>query len=144
MKLYWFVVSQGRILGLLFLIGWGLGIFYDLVRVARRLLGVGKWVADITDVLYWMGVTVVLWYAQNQAAEGVVRFCQLLTVAFGMILYYSILSSKVLWVVYTPLHFFGKQFRRLYRYTIGRVIDKCAQAEKRMAYEEAEKKKEKE
>lgn len=144
MKIYEFVVNQGQILGILFLIGWGLGLFYDLVRVMRRLFRFRKWAADITDVLYWMGVTAILWYAQNQAAEGVVRLCQLLAVAFGMILYYSILSSKMLWVIYTPLHFLGKQWGRFYRYTIGKAVDKWSQTEKRMAYEKAEKKKEKE
>lgn len=143
MEWYWFVESQGHILLVLFLVGAGLGVFYDLIRVGRRLLGASRLVMNVTDVFYWLVVTAVLWDAQNQAAQGVFRLCQLLAVALGMISYYSMLSAKVLWLVYTPLHFLAKELVRVYRYTIGRVVSKSREEEKRMAYEKTAKKKEK-
>lgn len=127
----------------LFFVGAGLGVFYDLIRAYRRLFRVSRLMVNVTDIFYWLVTTAVLWYAQNQVAQGVLRFCQLLAVALGMVLYYSVLSQKVLWLLYVPLHFFSKELVKFYRYTMGKVIDKCREAEKRMAYEKTAKKKEK-
>lgn len=122
MKLYAFVVGQGYILAVMFCLGIGLGILYDLIRVVRRLLCVGRITVNISDAIYWIVATSVIWYVQNETAEGVIRFCQLFAVALGMILYYIILSPYVIWIFYTPLHFMGKFFVAMYRY-IGRGAD---------------------
>ena len=106
----------------MFCMGISFGVLYDFLRVLRRLLLIGKLGVNITDVLYWVVVTAWVWHIQNEAAEGVIRFCQLLTVALGMLLYYIMLSPVVIWVLYTPLHFTGKFFVRLYRYIV-RGID---------------------
>lgn len=102
----------------MFFMGVCFGILYDVLRVMRRLLPVGKMIVDITDVLYWMVVTAWVWYVQNEKAEGVIRFCQLLAVALGMLLYYIVLSPMVMWLLYTPLHFVGKFFAGIYRYIV--------------------------
>lgn len=122
MDIYWFVVGQGRILLVMFCMGVSFGVLYDLLRVIRRLFRIGSIGVNITDVCYWVVATAWVWRIQNDAAEGVMRFCQLLTVALGMLLYYIMLSPAVMWVLYTPLHFVGKFFAKLYRYTV-RGID---------------------
>ncbi|MDD6194379.1 MAG: spore cortex biosynthesis protein YabQ [Lachnospiraceae bacterium] len=111
----------------MFFMGVCFGILYDVLRVMRRLLPVGKIAVDITDVLYWVVVTAWAWYVQNQKAEGVIRFCQLLAVALGMLLYYIVLSPVVMWLLYTPIHFVGKLFAGAYRYIV-RGIDAVGQA----------------
>lgn len=159
MPIYWFVVGQGKILLTMFSLGIAMGLLYDGVRILRRLFPVSKIIADVTDVLYWTFVTFWVWYVTNQVADGMVRFCQILAIAIGMLLYYSMMSPLVIWIVYTPLHFMGKHFMRLYRY-IGKKVDSLWESvdnrivktcegfeakahEKSEKYEKAAKKKEK-
>ena len=122
MELYSFVVTQGHILLVMFVLGVVLGVGYDGIRVIRRLVDARKVAEYISDLIYWLVVTVIVWYVQNQEADGVIRFCQLLVGAAGMILYFATISPAVVWILYTPLHFVGKLFARSYRY-IGKEMN---------------------
>ena len=86
MELYSFVVTQGHILLVMFVLGVVLGVGYDGIRVIRRLVDARKVAEYISDLIYWLVVTVIVWYVQNQETDGVIRFCQLLVGAGGMIL----------------------------------------------------------
>lgn len=121
MDIYWFVKGQGRILLVMFCMGVIFGALYDLLRVIRRLFHIGDLGVNLTDICYWVLATAWVWRVQNVAAEGVVRFCQLLTVALGMLLYYIMMSPGVVWLLYTPLHFAGKFLKRMYRYIVRGV-----------------------
>ncbi len=122
MELYSFVVTQGHILLVMFVLGVVLGVGYDGIRVIRRLVDARKVAEYISDLIYWLVVTVIVWYVQNQQTDGVIRFCQLLVGAAGMILYFATISPAVVWILYTPLHFVGKLFARSYRY-IGKEMN---------------------
>ena len=122
MALYSFVVTQGHILLVMFVLGVVLGVGYDGIRVIRRLVDARKVAEYISDLIYWLVVTVIVWYVQNQQTDGVIRFCQLLVGAAGMILYFATISPAVVWILYTPLHFVGKLFARSYRY-IGKEMN---------------------
>lgn len=122
MELYSFVVTQGHILLVMFVLGVVLGVGYDGIRVIRRLVDARKVAEYISDLIYWLVVTVIVWYVQNQETDGVMRFCQLLVGAAGMILYFATISPAVVWILYTPLHFVGKLFARSYRY-IGKEMN---------------------
>lgn len=122
MELYSFVVTQGHILLVMFVLGVVLGVGYDGIRVIRRLVDARKVAEYISDLIYWLVVTVIVWYVQNQETDGVIRFCQLLVGAAGMILYFATISPAVVWILYTPLHFVGKLFARSYRY-IGKEMN---------------------
>ena len=122
MELYSFVVTQGHILLVMFVLGVVLGVGYDGIRVIRRLVDARKVAEYISDLIYWLVVTVIVWYVQNRETDGVIRFCQLLVGAAGMILYFATISPAVVWILYTPLHFVGKLFARSYRY-IGKEMN---------------------
>ena len=122
MELYSFVVTQGHILLVMFVLGVVLGVGYDGIRVIRRLVDARKVAEYISDLIYWLVVTVIVWYVQNQETDGVIRFCQLLVGAAGMILYFATISPAGVWILYTPLHFVGKLFARSYRY-IGKEMN---------------------
>ena len=122
MELYSFVVTQEHILLVMFVLGVVLGVGYDGIRVIRRLVDARKVAEYISDLIYWLVVTVIVWYVQNQQTDGVIRFCQLLVGAAGMILYFATISPAVVWILYTPLHFVGKLFARSYRY-IGKEMN---------------------
>ena len=115
MELYSFVVTQGHILLVMFVLGVVLGVGYDGIRVIRRLVDARKVAEYISDLIYWLVVTVIVWYVQNQETDGVIRFCQLLVGTAGMILYFATISPAVVWILYTTLHFVGKLFARSYR-----------------------------
>ena len=106
----------------MFVLGVVLGVGYDGIRVIRRLVDARKVAEYISDLIYWLVVTVIVWYVQNQETDGVIRFCQLLVGAAGMILYFATISPAVVWILYTPLHFVGKLFARSYRY-IGKEMN---------------------
>lgn len=122
MQIYSFVVLQGKILASMFLLGVGMGLLYDFLRIFRRLFNVSRWFVQITDFCYWPFVILLLWEMQNETVYGVVRFCQLFFVAMGMLVYYIVMSRWIIWAVYTPIHFVAKQFAKTYRY-IERVGD---------------------
>ena len=122
MELYSFVVTQGHSRLVMFVLGVVLGVGYDGIRVIRRLVDARKVAEYISDLIYWLVVTVIVWYVQNQETDGVIRFCQLLVGAAGMILYFATISPAVVWILYTPLHFVGKLFARSYRY-IGKEMN---------------------
>ena len=129
MELYSFVVTQGHILLVMFVLGVVLGVGYDGIRVIRRLVDARKVAEYISDLIYWLVVTVIvsvnatMFCRVSQLQFSVVmRFCQLLVGAAGMILYFATISPAVVWILYTPLHFVGKLFARSYRY-IGKEMN---------------------
>ena len=54
MHLYSFVMEQGHILWVMFLLGIGLGLGYDLIRTLRRISKITKEGAALGDFLYWI------------------------------------------------------------------------------------------
>lgn len=112
MHLYSFVTEQGHILWVMFLLGIGLGLGYDLIRTLRRISKITK-----------EGAALVIWQVQNAETEGILRFCQLFIGAAGMILYYAIGSKLVRQILYVPLAVICKFFSSLYRY-MGKGCDR--------------------
>ena len=123
MHLYSFVTEQGHILWVMFLLGIGLGLGYDLNRTLRRISKITKEGAALGDFFYWIVAGLVIWQVQNAETEGILRFCQLFIGAAGMILYYAIGSKLVRRILYVPLAVICKFFSSLYRY-MGKGCDR--------------------
>ena len=71
MHLYSFVTEQGHILWVMFLLGIGLGLGYDLIRTLRRISKITKEGAALGDFFYWIVAGLVIWQVQNAETEGI-------------------------------------------------------------------------
>lgn len=123
MHLYSFVTEQGHILWVMFLLGIGLGLGYDLIRpcdASAKLPKRGRlWAIFSMDrcrSCYLAGT-------KMQKRRGFYVFCQLFIGAAGMILYYAIGSKLVRRILYVPLAVICKFFSSLYRY-MGKCCDR--------------------
>ena len=126
-------------------IGILLGMFYDLIRIFRKIIKHPNWMLQLEDALYWMiciAITFGILYVHNFAQ---LRFFVFVGMILGAILYlctFSILFMKIatwlinliqrfiLWLVHLvlipirwlinlvkiPLHFLGRKWRELMGY----------------------------
>lgn len=115
--------QEAVILGISVLVGAGLFLFYDILRIFRRIVPHGTIWISVEDFLYWLVCTGTVFVMLYQENDGMVRGFALGGVVLGMLLYYALLSrfvikanvlvlKTVLGVLKKVLGFF---FRPLYR-----------------------------
>lgn len=93
------VARQGWAMAQSVLLGLGAGVAYDLGRVLRvrvRLRGLGA----LLDLLFWLGLTGVLFLWSLEAWGGWVRLYGAAGVLVGGAIYFRVLSPWMLWVAY--------------------------------------------
>lgn len=77
-----------------FLLGAGLMIFYDLIRLSRALIPQGFWVVALEDAFFWTISSVAIFVLLFVFNEGRIRFYALLAVGLGMLLYYAFIGKR--------------------------------------------------
>ena len=77
-------------------VGAGVGLFYDFFRVLRKTAPHGKIAVQIEDILFWVAVTVVIFYYLLHRNFGEIRVFVLLGIGIGAVLY---LATVSFWVV---------------------------------------------
>lgn len=88
--------QEVSVLGIAVLVGAGLFLFYDIVRIFRRIIPHGVIWVGVEDVVYWLictGVVFVMLYHEN---DGMVRGFALGGIVFGMLLYYLVFSRLMI------------------------------------------------
>ncbi len=75
------------VIGQFAVIGFFLGIFYDIIRLFRIVFGMGKVFTFITDVLAMLLSGLVLIFFGVDTPTGKLRLLYILAAAFGMVLY---------------------------------------------------------
>lgn len=136
--------QEALLFGISILVGAGLFLLYDVLRIFRRIAPHGTIWISIEDFIYWLlctGVVFVMLYWEN---DGMVRGFALMGLVFGMGIYYLLLSRYVVSVnvlilktvlryLYKILHFFfGPMVRigkKVVRFLIKR-LKKVARAVK--------------
>lgn len=81
--------------GIAILVGAVLFLFYDFLRIFRRIVSHSNFWIGIEDFCYWIlytGVVFVMLYREN---DGMVRGFAIGGLAFGMLLYFLLLSRYV-------------------------------------------------
>jgi len=109
--------------------GFGLAFFYDLIRVLRIAIKHKKLFIGLEDALYWIIVSLTMFFVMLSKSFGEVRLFCVIGVFIGMILYFIALShlflsvseivikfiKKILWllleIVMTPFMLIYKIFR---------------------------------
>ena len=135
------ISEQAVSLGVSILIGGALFLFYDILRIFRRVVPHGNFWIGVEDFLYWLCCTAVVFVMLYQENDGMVRGFSIGGIVFGMLLYYLLLSrfvirinvkvfrtvfgvaGRFLRVIFRPFRkqkkkftsFFRKQLKKVYR-----------------------------
>lgn len=86
---------EALVLGISILVGAALFLLYDFLRIFRRIIPHGSLWISVEDLIYWLiytGVVFVMLYREN---DGMVRGFAIGGLAFGMLLYFALLSRFV-------------------------------------------------
>ena len=87
--------QEAVFLGNAVMVGAGLFLLYDFLRIFRRILPHGNLWIGIEDFIYWIictGVVFVMVYREN---DGMMRGFALVGLAVGMFLYFLLLSRYI-------------------------------------------------
>ena len=107
------------------LLGGGLGVFYDLLRIIRRRFPVPV-LGGVLDFLFWVAATVALFLFSRDAWDGQIRlygavFCLLGGAAYfwgvsplvmGLLFFLTNLAARVLGILTFPGRILGRVFKR--------------------------------
>lgn len=109
--------QEALLFGVSILVGAGLFLLYDVLRIFRRIAPHGNIWISVEDFIYWLICTAVVFVMLYWENDGMVRGFALLGLVFGMALYYLLLSRYVISVnvliwktvlgcIHRILHFF--------------------------------------
>lgn len=87
------VFHQGGLFLGTIIAGFILAFFYDMFRVARRIIPHAPMAVHIEDMLYWLVVAAVMFGFMLKANSGDVRMFSIVGTFIGMVLYALLLSS---------------------------------------------------
>ncbi|MBD2872657.1 spore cortex biosynthesis protein YabQ [Paenibacillus sp. IB182493] len=90
---------QWMTMAVMLLSGLGMGTVFDGYRVVSNELKFPRWWLPVLDVIYWMAAALVVFRALYASNNGEVRAYVFIGLAFGMILYYFLLSKIVIVLV---------------------------------------------
>jgi spore cortex biosynthesis protein YabQ len=74
---------------------WGalLLVFYDVLRIIRRILAHNGFFIAFEDLLYWVTSSLLIFRMMYQQNNGVIRGFAILAMLLGMLIYHSLLSE---------------------------------------------------
>lgn len=98
-----FIVEEGRFLLYSILLGIGITFVYDCFRIARRVIAHGIVWISLEDFLYWIFVSVSIFYLLYYENNGAFRWFAILGALLGMLLFRITLSG--IFVKYCSLFF---------------------------------------
>ena len=71
------------------------GVLFDLMRALRSNFK-GAVMAAVTDAVYWIAVSVFVWYTLLFFYDGQIRFFEFFGLGIGLVLYFLLLSRLIL------------------------------------------------
>lgn len=90
-----YIIEQLRFGMWCFGYGMGITLFYDFLRIVRRVVRHSSLVISIEDFLYWVGVAIGIFLLLYYTNDGNLRWIAVLVVFFGMLLYKKIFGNKL-------------------------------------------------
>ena len=91
------VIGQQAVLfGVSVLVGAGLFLLYDVLRIFRRVISHGSLWISVEDFFYWLICTAVVFVMLYRQNDGMVRGFALLGLVLGMVVYYVFLSRYII------------------------------------------------
>lgn len=108
-------------LWMMFVSGLGLGVLFDTFRVFAGQLRVPKWTQPLTDLLYWILATVLVFRVLYWSNQGQVRLFVFIGLLIGVLLYFTALSGRVIAFMLFTIRM-TKAFVRLLIQTVKIVV----------------------
>ena len=75
------------------LLGVAVTIFYDILRIFRRVIKHRDALVSIEDFFYWIVVAISVFYVMHTENNGTLRWFAILGAAIGMSIYKKLLST---------------------------------------------------
>ncbi len=95
--------------------GAGLFLLYDLFRILRKTVGVGRLFTGIQDCLFWILSFIFMFCVIFYVNNGVVRFYEILGAILGAICYGFTLSAPILRILDAIIGIFSKFFKIFFK-----------------------------
>lgn len=123
-------------------------LFYDCLRIIRKVIKHKEFFIALEDVLYWVVSSLLIFNMMYKQNNGIIRAFSILAMFIGMILYYNLFSqllvegisllllkvkkiiSKVISLIMKPTSWLISIFNK----TIGKIIRKTVKKLKKVAY----------
>ncbi|MFP4698327.1 MAG: spore cortex biosynthesis protein YabQ [Eubacteriales bacterium] len=108
------ITTQGHLFVISILSGFAIGVFYDIIRIIRRVIKHSNWLINVEDVLFWVISSVFLFVILFNQNGGVIRGYAIIGVGLGMFLYFGFLSQLFVKTISNSINYILKM--------IGKVI----------------------
>lgn len=102
------ISEQSYIFALTIIIGFFVGFVYDLFRILRKTIKHANIIIQIEDILYWIFVSVVMFYILLSKNYGEVRAFSIIGAFLGMLIYFLTLSQIFLPITVKIINFIKK------------------------------------
>jgi len=101
--------------------GFAIGFVYDLFRITRKTVRHNSVMVQLEDILYWLAVSLLMFYFMLDRNYGEIRFFSIAGAALGMVLYFYSLSVVVMKVSVAIIEFFKKVILTVVRILLAPV-----------------------
>ena len=101
--------------------GFVIGFVYDIFRILRKTVPHRGWAVQMEDIIYWVTVSILMFYFMLNRNYGEIRFFSIAGSALGMIIYFNSLSRLILTVSVAVIKFLQKVFLTAAKILLGPV-----------------------
>lgn len=125
-------------------------VFYDVLRIFRRVVRHGNLLISIEDLFYWVIVAISVFYLMHKENNGMLRWFAILGAGIGMLVYKRFISSllvdavsrlllfllkyfgKAFYLLFTPIRFFVRRLKKSMRIIKTKSSKKRARIKKKL------------
>lgn len=126
------IAQQVQFILLMAISGMMLMAGYDVLRMFRWWIPHGKIVIACEDILYWMAVSVPVFYLFLVYHDGIIRWYGVTAVFSGIILYEYAFSRPVRRILGSIFDPWKRRWQRRFRAIRGKWREKCRKKMKKM------------
>lgn len=109
------IIGEAMVFGNAMLLGAGLMMLYDVIRIFRRIIPRGIIWVSIEDLCYWIVFGFSVFVLLYQETDGAIRGFIVGGIALGLILYYVIFSRWLMKWITRLIQFLKKQLKKAWK-----------------------------